>query len=135
MLIRLMHIMAIAALLGSAGYAYSIKYESIYYAEKVSKLKAQIQREKDAIAASRADWQFHVRPDRLEVLTAAHLDLKPLEMKQIVSFSDIPARQPRVDEIGRTLEALGLSAPTATPGAGAQARANAPTRVSSTATP
>lgn len=110
MLVRLLHVLAVVALVGSAGYAYSIKYESIFYAEKLSKLKSQIQREKDAIAASRADWQFHVRPDRLTVLSNQYLDLKPLQITQIKRFKDIPERQPHVDSIGQKLEALGLSA-------------------------
>lgn len=118
MLVRLLHVLAVVALIGSAGYAYSIKYESIFYAEKLSKLKSQIQREKDAIAASRADWQFHVRPDRLMALADKHLDLQPLKIDQIVRFSDIPARPPKVDAIGAKLEALGLAAPTNTPAAG-----------------
>ncbi|MGI6247184.1 MAG: cell division protein FtsL [Pseudochelatococcus sp.] len=123
MLVRLLHVLAVVALVGSAGYAYSIKYESIFYAEKLSRLKAQIQREKDAIAASRADWQFHVRPDRLTVLADRHLDLQPLDIKQIVRFSDVPERQPKVDEIGKKLEAMGLAMPTSTPGSGALATA------------
>lgn len=118
MLVRLLHVLAVVALLGSAGYAYSIKYESIFYAEKLSKLKAQIQREKDAIAASRADWQFHVRPDRVAVLSDKYLDMQPLKIEQIVRFRDVPERQPKVDAIGAKLEALGLGAPTNTPGAG-----------------
>ena len=40
-MIRLLHIIAISALIASAGYAYSIKYETLYYAEQVAKLKAQ----------------------------------------------------------------------------------------------
>lgn len=118
MLVRLLHVLAVVALVGSAGYAYSIKYELIFYAEKLSKLKSQIQREKDAIAASRADWQFHVRPDRLVVLSNQHLDLKPLKIEQIKRFKDVPERQPKTDEIGKKLEAMGLSASTSTPGSG-----------------
>lgn len=125
MLVRLLHVLAVVALLGSAGYAYSIKYESIFYAEKLSKLKAQIQREKDAIAASRADWQFHVRPDRIAVLSDQYLDLQSLKIEQIVRFRDIPERQPKVDAIGAKLEALGLGAPTNTPAAGTARSATA----------
>ncbi len=125
MLVRLLHVLAVVALLGSAGYAYSIKYESIFYAEKLSKLKSQIQREKDAIAASRADWQFHVRPDRIAVLSDQYLDMQPLKIEQITRFKDIPDRQPKVDAIGAKLEALGLSAPTNTPAAGASRPATA----------
>lgn len=117
MLVRLLHVLAVVALVGSAGYAYSIKYESIYYVEKLSKLKSQIQREKDAIAASRADWQFHVRPDRLTVLSNQYLDLKPLKITQIKRFKDVPERQPRVDSIGQKLEAMGLSASAKVPDA------------------
>lgn len=125
MLVRLLHVLAVVALLGSAGYAYSIKYESIFYAEKLSKLRAQIQREKDAIAATRADWQFHVRPDRIAVLSEQYLDLQPLKIDQIVRFRDIPERPPKVDAIGAKLEALGLGAPTNTPAAGAGRSATA----------
>ncbi|MFC0220650.1 hypothetical protein FHS82_003433 [Pseudochelatococcus lubricantis] len=129
MLVRLLHVLAVLALIGSAGYAYSIKYESIFYAEKLSKLKAQIQREKDAIAASRADWQFHVRPDRLTVLAGKYLDTQPLQIGQIVRFADIPERRAKVDEIGKKLESLGLSMSTSTPSGPQGGRAG------STATP
>ena len=46
-MIRLLHIIAISALIASAGYAYSIKYETLYYVEQVAKLKAQVQRERE----------------------------------------------------------------------------------------
>ena len=38
-MIRFLHFAAITALVGSAGYAYSIKYETLYHAEQVAKLK------------------------------------------------------------------------------------------------
>ncbi|MDJ1158618.1 hypothetical protein QNA08_10260 [Chelatococcus sp. SYSU_G07232] len=107
-MMRFLHIIAIAALVASAGYAYSIKYDTIYYAEQVAKLKSRIQREKDAIAVLRAEWQHLNRSDRLQVLAERHLDLQPLSINQIVRMSDIPTRQPKIDEIGRKLEALGL---------------------------
>ncbi|MFC7396787.1 hypothetical protein ACFQU1_06230 [Chelatococcus sp. GCM10030263] len=125
-MIRLLHVLAIALLVSSAGYAYSIKYETIYYAEQVAKLKARIQKEKDAIAVMRAEWQFFNRPDRLQVLAGRHLDLQPLALNQVVRLSDIPERQQKVDAIGRKLEALGLGEPTATPQSGGAAPANTP---------
>jgi hypothetical protein len=113
--IRLLHIIAISALIASAGYAYSIKYETLYYVEQVAKLKAQAQRERDAIAVLKAEWQHLNRPDRLQAAVERHLDLQPLNTKQLARLSDLPNRPPREDGIGRKLEALGLLGPTATP--------------------
>ncbi|HEX2136856.1 MAG TPA: hypothetical protein VHG30_13285 [Microvirga sp.] len=114
-MIKLLHFAAISALVGSAGYAYSIKYETLYHAEQVAKLKAKLQRERDAIAVLRAEWQHLNRPDRLQVAVERHLDLQPLGVQQMARLSDLPNRPPREDGIGRKLEALGLLEPTATP--------------------
>lgn len=114
-MIKLLHIVAIGALVSSALYAYSIKYETTLQAEQLQKLKAKAQRERDAIAVLKAEWQFLNRPDRLQALADKHLDLQPLTTAQIVRLSDIPNRGPKVDSIGRKLEDLGLGLPTETP--------------------
>lgn len=114
-MIKLLHIIAIGALVSSALYAYSIKYETTLQAEQLQKLKAKAQRERDAIAVLKAEWQFLNRPDRLQALADKHLDLQPLATNQIVRLSDIPNRGPKVDSIGRKLEDLGLGLPTETP--------------------
>jgi len=112
---RFLHFLAITALIASAGYAYSIKYETLYYAEQVAKLKSKVQRERDAIAVLQAEWQYLDRPDRLQEAANQHLDLQPLKIQQLARLSDLPNRPSREDEIGRKLEALGLLEPTATP--------------------
>jgi hypothetical protein len=114
-MIRFLHFVAISALIASAGYAYSIKYDTLYYAEQVAKLKGKVQRERDAIAVLRAEWQLLNRPDRLQAAVDRHLDLQPLNVKQLARLSEIPNRPPREDEIGRKLEALGVLEPTSTP--------------------
>ncbi len=114
-MIRFIHIFVICGLIASAGYAYSIKYEALYQAEQVAKLKAKVQKERDAIAVLKAEWQFLNKPDRLQAAADRHLDLQPLNIQQLARLSDIPNRPPRSDEIGRKLEALGLLQPTATP--------------------
>jgi cell division protein FtsL len=113
--IKLLHVIAIGALVSSALYAYSIKYETTLQAEQLQKLKAKAQRERDAIAVLKAEWQFLNRPERLQALADKHLDLQPLQITQIVRLSDIPNRGPKVDSIGRKLEDLGLGLPTETP--------------------
>ncbi len=114
-MIKLLHVVAIGALVSSALYAYSIKYETTLQAEQLQKLKAKAQREREAIAVLKAEWQFLNRPERLQALADRHLDLQPLTTTQIVRLSDIPNRGPKVDSIGRKLEDLGLGLPTETP--------------------
>jgi cell division protein FtsL len=113
--IKLLHVIAIGALVSSAVYAYSIKYETTLAAEHLQKLKAKTQRERDAIQVLKAEWQFLNRPDRIQSLAERHLDLQPFMVTQVVRPSDIPNRGPKVDTIGRKLEDLGLGMPTETP--------------------
>lgn len=113
-MIRILHVIAITMLIASAAYAYSIKYDTLYYAEQLAKLKIKLQREKDTIAVARAEWALLTRPDRLQRLVDQHLDLPQMSYTQLVRFSDLPVRPTKDDEIGRKLEALGLE-PTATP--------------------
>ena len=114
-MIRFLHMIAITALIASAGYAYSIKYDTLYYAEQVRELKGKIQRQRDSIAVLRAEWAYLNRPDRLQVAVEQHLDLQPMTVQQLARLSDLPDRQPREDALARKLEALGLLEPTATP--------------------
>ncbi|MFN3671184.1 MAG: hypothetical protein ACK4VM_04665 [Bosea sp. (in: a-proteobacteria)] len=114
-MIKLLHVIAIAALVSSAVYAYGIKYETTLEAEQAQKLRSKAQRERDAIAVLKAEWQYLNRPDRLQTLADRHLDLQPLQITQILRAADIPNRGPKVDAIGRKLEDLGLALPTETP--------------------
>lgn len=114
-MIRFIHIFVICSLIASAGYAYSIKYDTLFQAEQVAKLKTKLQKERDAIAVLKAEWHLLNRPDRLQAAAERHLDLQPLNIQQLARLSDLPSRPPRADEIGRKLEALGLLQPTATP--------------------
>lgn len=116
MLLRIVHMFAIAAIVGSAVYAYSIKYETIWHGEQVAKLKHKIERERDAIAVLRAEWAHLSRPERIQAIADKHLDLQLLALSQIVRPGDLPEKAAKVDAIGRKLELLGLAEPTSTPG-------------------
>jgi cell division protein FtsL len=115
-MIRFLNIAACAALIGSAVYAYSIKYQTLYRSDQIAKLTRQIQHEKDAMGMQKAEWAHLVRPDRLAPLADKYLDLEMTRPNQIVGFAALPERTARGDEIGRKLEALGLAEPTVTPG-------------------
>ena len=95
-MIRLLHVIAITALIASAAYAYSIKYDTLYYVEQVAKLKSKVQRERDIIAVLQAEWQYLDRPDRLQEAADQHLDLQPLKIQQLARLADLPNRPDRL---------------------------------------
>src|SRR5262249_3013560 len=55
-MMRLLNICVIAALVAAAAYVYKIKFESTLQAERLAKLRMELRREHDAIAALRAEW-------------------------------------------------------------------------------
>lgn len=111
-MLRFLNIVAIVALVGSAVYAYSIKYQTSLQAEQILKMKHEITAERNAIAVLRAEWSFLTRPERLQQLSDRYLDLQQLGVNQIVSASAIPDRAERVDSIGQRLNSLGLDGST-----------------------
>jgi hypothetical protein len=114
-MIRLLNVAAIAALIGSAIYAYSIKYQTIFYAEEIVRLQHDIQTQKHAIGLLRADFAHLSRPERISVLTDRFLNMQEPSGMQIVPIDALPEKLANDDLIARKLEALGLAAPTNTP--------------------
>lgn len=114
-MLKFLHVVAIGALISSAVYAYSIKYETTFAAEELQKIKKRAMREREAIAVLRAEWQHHNQPERLQALAERHLDLQPLAVSQITRLNDVQMRGPKTDSIGRKLEDLGLFGGTETP--------------------
>ncbi len=112
---RLLNLLAVGLLIGSATYAYTVKYETILFGEQIIKTKHEIATEQDAIARLHAEWALLTRPERLQALAEQHTGLKRLELAQIVQLGDLPNRPPKVDTIGRKLDSLGLAEPTNTP--------------------
>lgn len=126
---RILHwlnIVAVAALIGSAVYAYSISYQTMFYSAQIKKTKDQIQDQHDRIEALRAEWAHLTRPQRLQQLADKYLNLQTLPINQIVAAKDLPQRPPPTDPIGRELETLGLAQPTSTPSQGASGSAATP---------
>ena len=115
-MIRILNFIAIAALIGSAIYAYSIKYQTIFHAEQVASLKAEIKKEQDQIGLLRADWGHLTRPERIQALAEKLLPLQPMALNQIVQVEQLPEKAKQSDQIGHKLEDLGLAESTATPG-------------------
>jgi hypothetical protein len=112
---RYFNALAVLALVGSAIYAYSIKYETILYSERIKKTKNANAALRDQIGILRAEWAHVTRPENIQALAEKHLDLQQLDLKQIGSIAELPDRPPKIDSIGRKLEILGLAEPTTTP--------------------
>ncbi len=115
-MLRYLNVLAIAVLVGSAVYAYSVKYETILFSEQIVKVHHAIEQEQDRISMLRAEWAYLSRPERVQALADKHLDMLQLGKDQIIlSAAELPDQPPKVDTIGRKLESLGLSEPTNTP--------------------
>jgi hypothetical protein len=105
-MLRLLNLLALLGLIGTAAWAYSIKYETIYYAEQVKKLEKRLDRERDAITVLRAEWQHVNKPTRLQILSDRHLQLQALQATQIAKASDLPERAKEQDVLANKLDQL-----------------------------
>lgn len=89
---RLLHLIVVASLVAAAIHVYKIKFESTVQAERVAKLGAEIRRERDRIAALRAEWAQLDNPARIQALAQRHLALKPIDPSQIEPLDHLPER-------------------------------------------
>jgi hypothetical protein len=111
-MLRLLHIVVLAALVLAAADVYKIKYESTLQAERVGKLRTDIRREQDMIAGLRAAWARLERPDRIQDLANRHLKLKPLDPRQLDALDRLAERPAELvppgtaDPIGAVIEGL-----------------------------
>jgi hypothetical protein len=109
-MLRALNVLVIAALVMAAAYVYKIKFESTLQAERVSKMRAEIRRERDAIAILRAEWTQLDRPDRIQGLAQRHLKLKAVEVAQFDPLDKLPERPVQIvppgtaDPIGAIIE-------------------------------
>jgi cell division protein FtsL len=93
-MMRLLNICVIVALVIAAAYVYRIKFESARRAEQVAKLRLDIRREHDTIAALRAQWSKLDNPERIQELAQRHLTLRPIDARQFDRLDGLPERLP-----------------------------------------
>jgi hypothetical protein len=109
-MLRALNVLVIAALVVAAAYVYKIKFESTLQAERVSKMRAEVRRERDAIAILRAEWTQLDRPDRIQSLAQRHLKLRAVEVAQFDALDKLPERPVQIvppgtaDPIGAIIE-------------------------------
>jgi hypothetical protein len=125
-MMRLFNLAVIASLVGTASWAYSIKYETIYFVETLKGLDKELERERETLAILKAEWQHLNQPSRLQVLTDRHLALKPLKATQIVGPTELPARDVGVDLLGEKLDDLLATSSVPTPDRGRRSSGRTP---------
>jgi cell division protein FtsL len=117
---RLINFLVIAALVFAAAYVYRVKFQSTLQAEHVAKLRNEVRREREAIAALRAEWAKLDSPQRIEVLARRHLDLQPITATQFGRFDKLLDRPPQIvppgsdDPIAAIIETIEPPAPPTT---------------------
>jgi hypothetical protein len=70
---------------------YLVKYSVQGVQRDVATLKQQLANEKESLHLLNAEWAYLNRPDRLRQLADRHLDLVPLDSRQIDEIKAIPA--------------------------------------------
>ena len=93
---RLLNIMVIGALILAASFVYKIKFDSTLQAERVGKIAGELRRERNAVAALRAEWAKLDTPGRIEGLASRHLALRPILSTQFDNLDRLPDRPPVV---------------------------------------
>jgi len=112
MILRILNMVVIAALVLAAAYVYRIKFDSTVQAEHLARIRGEVRRERDRIAALRAQWGELDNPARIEALAKRYLPLKPIAPTQIDSLDRLPDRPPQFikpdskDPIGVIIENL-----------------------------
>lgn len=110
---RFLHIAVVAVLVLAAAGVYKIKFDSTVQAQRVAKMRGDIRRERDAIAALRAEFTRLDDPQRIEELALRHLPLKPIEVHQFDHLDLLPPQPPQIvppgtpDPIGAVIEMYG----------------------------
>src|SRR3954463_10545139 len=123
---RILHFCVLILLISAAAYVYEIKFESTLRAERVAKMHVEVRRERDAIAALRAEWATLDNPARLQGLARRHLQLRPADATQYDPLTRLPERPPTVvqpspkDAMAKAVDSSDVTAST---GGGAPAQA------------
>lgn len=70
---------------------YLVKYSVQDVQRELASLKTNLATEKESLHLLSAEWAYLNRPDRLRQLADRHLDLVPLDSRQINQVSVLPA--------------------------------------------
>ncbi len=89
------------SILAIAGWAYSVNYKTMTALDRLSGLRSEIAKEREALQVLRVEWAYLNAPERLERLLNAHNDtlslapMQPYHLKHVavVPFPDGDPRE------------------------------------------
>lgn len=99
-MIRVVNLVAVMAVILTSFALYRVKYEASSDAKRVAALRTDIATEEDTIAVLKAEWSHLNQPQRLQALSDRYLDLKPVDVHQIITLQDLPRRPSEPDPYG-----------------------------------
>ena len=117
MILRILNFIVIGLLVLAAADVYRIKFDSTVQAEHLAKLRGEARRERDKIAALRAQWGELDNPARIDLIAKRFLKLRPVAPTQFDALDHLPARPVEpvrpgdADPIGGIIEHLEDPAP------------------------
>jgi cell division protein FtsL len=76
---------------------YLVKYSVQDVQRNVGTLKSQLASEKESLHLLNAEWSYLNRPDRLRELADRHLDLMPIDSRQIEQVAVLPVKATLAD--------------------------------------
>ncbi len=102
-MVRVLNILFILLVVTGAFAVYDMKLAATKSASRVAELQALIEEERDAIRHLKAEWSLLNKPDRLQHLVVRYndyLELQPLDVHQIVTADELPAKPVMLEPIG-----------------------------------
>ena len=114
-MMRFLNLCVLVLLVVAAAYVYEIKFEFTLRAERVAKMRGDVQRERDAIGALRAEWATLENPARIQGLARRHLHLRPAEATQYDALDKLPERPqqvvqpPPIDAIAQKIDSTEMN--------------------------
>jgi cell division protein FtsL len=92
MFLRILHVLSLLVLIGSAVAVYKVKFDTTYEAQRIAKLRNEIRQERDRLSLLRAEWMRLSSPQRIQDLASRHLGMKPLQVARISDLSGLPEK-------------------------------------------
>ncbi|WP_417669940.1 cell division protein FtsL [Roseibium sp.] len=102
-MVRYINIFFILLVVVGAAAVYDMKLAAKKSASHVAELQREIEAEREAIRHLKAEWSLLNQPERLQGLVDRYneyLQLQPLDVHQIVSPEELPARPVMLEPIG-----------------------------------
>jgi cell division protein FtsL len=114
MFLRILHVLSLLILVGSAVAVYKVKYDTTYEVQRLAKLRAEIRSENERLALLRAEWTRLAAPQRVQELAVRHLNMKSLDVAQVRDLSNLPEKPFKADDadmIGEFIDVLAGDGP------------------------